>query len=527
MKINPRLASSSLVICAAALVIACSGSDGSPPPAGDGSAPAVSTVAPTSGSTGVATTAAITATFSEALDPATVTSATFTVEDAGGHAAAGTVSSDGSAATFTPAGLTPLTTYTVTLTTGIRDLAGNPLATSRTWHFTTVTTPSPLITAATLAEWIGNGSVNRTSGDDRVILLDVGSSGYSTTGHIPGAQNVGGTEIYQTRKEGPAADVNMVLDGAHMDAFVHGHGIDGGTTVVFTSSSILNATRAYWMFRYWGFPKEMLKVVDGLNKSWDAGSLTTTTPSITASTYTVKSNAGGLRADLRASLSEMMDVVLAGTAAGNVILDARTGPSAGSYAGLTKQTGGVFDPASNVTSDWTVFEGHMVGAQALAYTGMYDATSLQFKSRDALAAMLEPVGIDTTKTTYAHCRTGVIAGVPFFVLDAILGWPVVNYDGSWSQWGQLSTDATKGGRLAAGSPWRTDVASLSEVVTYNHPTVNVELLTLDGRDCTGTLLTDASIHDPAGCLANAAFDPDSAATSGNQVEEEDAAYMAQ
>jgi len=62
----------------------------------------------------------------------------------------------------------------------------------------------------------------------------------------------------------------------------------------------------------------------------------------------------------------------------------------------------------------------------------------------------------------------VIASSAFFVLDAILDWPVTLYDGSWSQWGQLAGDSTKGGQLRTDSTWRTDTASRSELVVYNY-----------------------------------------------------------
>jgi hypothetical protein len=60
----------------------------------------------------------------------------------------------------------------------------------------------------------------------------------------------------------------------------------------------------------------------------------------------------------------------------------------------------------------------------------------------------------------------VIASSAFFVLDGILGWPVANYDGSWSQWGQMA--ALNGGALNVDSPWRTDVPSRSELVVYTY-----------------------------------------------------------
>ena len=62
----------------------------------------------------------------------------------------------------------------------------------------------------------------------------------------------------------------------------------------------------------------------------------------------------------------------------------------------------------------------------------------------------------------------MIASSAFFVLDGILGWPVANYDGSWSQWGQMAS--ANGGQLTLDSPWRTDVPSRSELFVYNYDT---------------------------------------------------------
>ena len=162
-----------------------------------------------------------------------------------------------------------------------------------------------------------------------------------------------------------------------------------------------------------------------------------------------------------------------------------------------------------------MFEGHMKGAKALDYTTLYDATTLQFKSPDAIKTLLATVGIDGTKTTYVHCRTGVIASLPFFILDALLDWPVEDYDGSWSQWGQLSANSANGGMLAADSPWRTDIPALSEAVAYNHAAKPVEELALDGSVCSSTLSTTNVITYSSSCTPSA---PDSYATSGNQVE---------
>lgn len=87
------------------------------------------------------------ATFSEAMNPATITTATFTLQLTGpplGTAITGAVAYDvpTRVATFTPAAaLAASTSYTATITTGATDLTGNPLAANRTWTFVTGTLP--------------------------------------------------------------------------------------------------------------------------------------------------------------------------------------------------------------------------------------------------------------------------------------------------------------------------------------------------------------------------------------------------
>ncbi len=265
-------------------------------------------------------------------------------------------------------------------------------------------TSATLISPQTLKSWIDGGIVNST-GSDRVVILDMTSLGTYTTGHIPGAQFANSADVNQTRLEGPAADVNMNADGPHMDAFIQKYGIDKNTTIVFTSggaasaSTVLSATRAYWVFRYWGFPKEKLKLLDGINFSYAAtyGLTTDASPVPVPSTYSVKNNAR-LRTDLRASLLDMINVA-EGRVANSISIDMRTAATAGSYAGFRGSTGGVFNPGG----DFTAFEGRIKGAQAMDFTTLFDsANNYRFKSPDVLAAMFNAVGIDGTKYTHVY-----------------------------------------------------------------------------------------------------------------------------
>ncbi len=106
---------------------------------------------PTSGATGVPTSAAVEATFSEAVASASVTSATFSVAPQGATTPLlGTFTVAGPQVTFQPsAPLTPGTTFAVTITTGITDLTGNALASGGSFTFTTVSNGAPVASAGT------------------------------------------------------------------------------------------------------------------------------------------------------------------------------------------------------------------------------------------------------------------------------------------------------------------------------------------------------------------------------------------
>ena len=107
----------------------------------DTTPPTVAAISPLDGSTGNCLTKTVTAKFSEAMDPTTITAASFVVT-AGGVAVPGNVSYDTAAmlATFVPSaasGFAPNTAFVVTVTTAVTDLAGNPLAANKVWGFNT------------------------------------------------------------------------------------------------------------------------------------------------------------------------------------------------------------------------------------------------------------------------------------------------------------------------------------------------------------------------------------------------------
>ena len=103
--------------------------------------PRVTAINPSNGQTDVPTNTTISAAFSGAMDPSSFTTSTFLVD----NGTTGLISYDAATktATFTPSALlTAGTTYTVTITTGVRDSAGKNFPSDFTWTFTT-TGPSP------------------------------------------------------------------------------------------------------------------------------------------------------------------------------------------------------------------------------------------------------------------------------------------------------------------------------------------------------------------------------------------------
>jgi O-glycosyl hydrolase len=162
--------------------------------------PTVTSVTPASGATGVAIASAITATFSQAMNAATITSATFTLTGPGGAAVAGTVgyAATGSIATFTPAAnLAYSTLYTATITTGAANSSGIALAANYAWSFTTESAPAPTITSTVPASGATNVAENQAltaAFSQPMNSATITASTFTLTG--PGSTAVTGTVSY-------------------------------------------------------------------------------------------------------------------------------------------------------------------------------------------------------------------------------------------------------------------------------------------------------------------------------------------
>jgi hypothetical protein len=142
--------------------------------------PTVISTDPLDGATGVAFNKIVNATFSKSMDASTITTATFTLMQ-GTTFVSGTVSILGTTATYSPSSnLMPNTTYTATITTGAKDLAGNALTSNYVWSFSTNLTYSVTLSSNPVAGGTTSGGGTFNSGSS-VTVTATPKIGYTFT----------------------------------------------------------------------------------------------------------------------------------------------------------------------------------------------------------------------------------------------------------------------------------------------------------------------------------------------------------
>lgn len=166
-------------------VVACGGGGGGGTTT-DTTPPTVSFTSPSNNSTGVAVNAAITATFSENMDTATITTSTFTLNNG---VTSGAVANSGTTASFTPASnFAYSTTYTATINTAVKDTADNAMISAYTWSFTTTAPPIITVTANGGSYTVNRGTIVEI--DDSSLVLSGGDVSLWTLSSPTGSLSV-------------------------------------------------------------------------------------------------------------------------------------------------------------------------------------------------------------------------------------------------------------------------------------------------------------------------------------------------
>jgi Ice-binding-like/Bacterial Ig-like domain len=164
-------------------------------------APTVISEVPASGAVGVCPSTVVTATFSEAMNPATINSSTFTLTE-GTTPVTGTVSYTGSTAIFTPSSPLALNqTYTAEILTGAQDLFGDALANNFSWSFMTSTTACAAATVIAVSPTADSTGVCSNTLVTATFSQAMQSSTINTTTFTltgPGSTPVTGTVNYDS-----------------------------------------------------------------------------------------------------------------------------------------------------------------------------------------------------------------------------------------------------------------------------------------------------------------------------------------
>lgn len=240
-------------------------------------------------------------------------------------------------------------------------------------------------------------------------------------GHIPGAVFFDIDEISDTTSPLP----HMAPPPEKFASRVKRLGLgDGARIVIYDSTGIFSAPRAWWLFRLMGH--EDVRVLDGGLPKWTAEGrpLEDMPPVARERHFTVRHHPGLVR-----SLAQ----VEAKLAAGDVtVLDARP---AGRFEGSAPE------PRPGLPS------GHMPGARNLPWNSILapDGTLLE---PEQLAAAYRAAGVDLSRRIVTSCGSGVSACVLALGLARLGLWDVPVYDGSWAEWAARPDAAIATGRAA-------------------------------------------------------------------------------
>jgi thiosulfate/3-mercaptopyruvate sulfurtransferase len=260
-------------------------------------------------------------------------------------------------------------------------------------------------------EWVASHSKDPNV---RLVEVDVDTSAYDQ-GHIAGA--VGWN--WQTQlQDGVRRDL---IDKAALEDLLSRSGISNDTTVIlYGDNNNWFAAYAFWQLEYYGHKN--LKLMNGGRKKWleEKRPLTTDAANPAKTTY----HASEPNEKVRAYRQDVEAIV--GKKSAGQLVDVR---SPDEFSGKVIAPPGMSETAQR--------GGHIPGAASIpwAQAAAEDGT---FKPVDALKQLYQGKGISGKDEVIAYCRIGERSSHTWFVLKYLLGYDrVKNYDGSWTEWGNL------------------------------------------------------------------------------------------
>jgi thiosulfate/3-mercaptopyruvate sulfurtransferase len=237
------------------------------------------------------------------------------------------------------------------------------------------------------------------------------------SGHIPGAVEVDWTRDLND----PVRRDYLGKEG--FQALLRRIGVTSDTTVVFYGDkNNWWATYASWVFHLFGHHKS--KIVDGGRIKWlnEGRPLTKDVPTYAASDYVAAD-----RDDK--TFRAFRDQVLEHTNARKPMIDVR---SPAEYSGERLHM-------PDYPNEGALRGGHIPGAKSVPWAKAVNPEDGTFKTADELRVLYEKeAGLKPEDDVVVYCRIGERSSHTWFVLRNLLGYRQVrNYDGSWTEWGNL------------------------------------------------------------------------------------------
>ncbi len=270
--------------------------------------------------------------------------------------------------------------------------------------------PEVLVDTEWVAQHISDPNVRIVEADEDPLLYEVG--------HIQNAVKLD----WHTDVQDPIR--RDFVNRADFEALMRRYGIGNDTTVVFYGDKN-NWYAAYsdWLFKLYGHQNAVL--MNGGRTKWESEGrpYTKETPSFAQTDYHAKDPNLNIRA-FRRRVEDELERVQQGQAA---LVDVRSNDE---YTGKLLHM-------VNYPQEGAQRGGHIPGAQNIPWSTAANPDGT-FKSADELREIYGSKGVTPEKEVIAYCRIGERSAHTWFVLTQLLGYgDVRNYDGSWTEWGNL------------------------------------------------------------------------------------------
>ncbi|MCW9708012.1 sulfurtransferase [Aliifodinibius sp. 1BSP15-2V2] len=247
----------------------------------------------------------------------------------------------------------------------------------------------------------------------RFVEVDVDTESYDS-GHIPGSIGWNWKTQLQDQLR------RTISTKEDFETLLQESGVSEDTTIVlYGDNNNWFAAWAYWLLKYYGH--EDVKILDGGRKKWIAEDreLTTDAADYGTTDYTISGEKKEYRA-FRSDISDRLNDEDFG------LVDVRS---------PDEFTGKILAPPG--LNELSQRPGHIPGASNIPWSKTVNEDGT-FKTEEEIKAIYEAEGITPDKDIVSYCRIGERSAHSWFVLNELLEFPSVrNYDGSWTEWGNL------------------------------------------------------------------------------------------